>query len=296
MRLKRIIKLFVPPIIPKIIHRIKKTPDFTLEPSPLPQIEHHSEKMIILGNGPSLNVSVEKNKEIIKNNDCIVVNYFALTDLYEQLQPSIYVLADPAYFSTEGEFKNTVQELIQSLIEKTTWPINLIVPYSSANSLSINKIKGNRNIKVLPYNDIGNIPQGLSLYESWDMNYSTPPVQTVLNLCIYLSIYWGYKETFLLGADTSFISNLRIDQKNNKVYSIESHFYKNEEIYKDENLFDSTKMRPLNCPLWQELLAITNVFKNYMELQKYAEYKGQRIYNASEYSWIDAFERKLIDE
>ena len=68
-----------------------------------------------------------------------------------------------------------------------------------------------------------------------------------------------------------------------------------QEIYKDENLFDSTKMRPLNCPLWQELQAITNVFKNYMELQKYAEYKGQRIYNASEYSWIDAFERKQLD-
>jgi hypothetical protein len=287
--------MITPPIIPEILRRMKKTPNFISYGNPLPQIKHKSEKIIIMGNGPSLNISIEKYEDIIKNNDCIVVNCFAMTPFYEMLRPSIYTLADPAYFTGRGEFKNTVQELLQQIVKKTSWSIRLIIPKSVEDSPFVKALQTNNNINILPYNDTTRIPNGMNPYCAWDGNISTPPIQTILNLCIYLSLYWGYPETYLIGADTSFISNLRVHQENNQLYSVESHFYKNEEVYRDQDLFDRTKMRPLHTPLWQELQAITNVFKNYEDLRKYADYKKLKIYNASEYSWIDAFERRTLE-
>ena len=294
MTIKEFIKLFVPPIIVKIKDKLVRKKNVELMSSPLPQIEHHSEKMVIIGNGPSLNQSVEKYKDIIKSNDCIAVNYFALTSLYENLKPSFYALADPAFFSEDSEFRLSVQELSNKLFENTVWSMSLIVPRSSLNSRFIHKIRANNNITILPYNNIFSLPSNTNLYDAWDKNLVAPPAQTVLNLCVYVSLYWGYKETYLIGADTSFLTNLRIDQSNNKLYSIESHFYNNDDIYKDDDLFDETKKHFLNDPIWYELQCIAKAFKAYSELQDYADYKHLKVYNASEYSWIDAFERKKL--
>lgn len=42
----------------------------------------------------------------------------------------------------------------------------------------------------------------------------------------------------------------------------------------------------------EELACQSKTFKNYSELNNYAKYAGVKVYNASEYSLIDAFERK----
>src|SRR2546428_8235164 len=56
----------------------------------------------ILGNGPSLKTSLEKDIEFIKATEITCVNNFAHSHYFDQLQPQNYALLDPAYFLFDG--------------------------------------------------------------------------------------------------------------------------------------------------------------------------------------------------
>lgn len=292
MRIKNYIRLFLPPVY----YRAKSLlfPS-KIEASPLKQIKHNSNRAVIIGNGPSLNESINNYKEEIINSDIICVNFFASTELYEELKPKVYVFADPEWFFTSERIKDSINNLFQNITDKTTWPMTIIVPLTAKNAPMVNVLKQNDNISIHfyrnSYQDIGKITK----FEAWDKNLIGPPAQTVLNVCLYLSLYWGYEETYLIGADTSFLEDIRIDQENNDILTYDKHFYKNENIMIDKNVFNRSHMRVY--PGWKlhDLIhAFANMFGDYAELKKYADYKGLNVYNASEYSWINCFERKKL--
>lgn len=267
-----------------------------LQESPLPQIEHHSDKMIIIGNGPSLNKSVNKYKEKILLCDRIAVNFFASSDLFEKLRPNIYLFADPAFFDIPDNQKNSVEKLFNSLIFKTEWPLHIIIPLSAKNAHAVTKLQQNKSITIDYYYDGWNDVGKLNKFEAWDKNLIGPPAQNVLNVAIYLSLFWNYKETFLIGADSSFLEDLRVDQETNEIYTIDTHFYSNRDVHTDKKFYD-LKNRGRSRSDWKmhELIyAHGRMFEYYYELKKYADYKGLKVYNASEYSWINVFERKKL--
>ena len=293
MRIASLIKLFVPPIF----HILRKKLLFihrSLVRGMLPQIEHSSERMVIIGNGPSLKRTMEKYKKQISECDIIVVNEFGATDYYEALKPSIYVFADPAYFTLPDNIKESVLSLFENIVTKTTWRLHIIIPFSYKNSKCLEIFGQNKNITIDCYYDgeknIGNKTK----FEAWDENLIAPPAQTVLNTCIYLSIYWNYKEVFLVGADSSFLESLRIDQITNDIYINNSHFYQEEDVYSSDYYDASKGIKMEGWSLHNLIWAYGNMFKMYEELKEYADYKGVNIYNASEYSWINVFERKKL--
>lgn len=284
--------MLIPPIVLVFKRRVLVKRNDLVE-SPLPKIVRHSDKMIILGNGPSLNVSVDKYKETIASCDKMVVNFFASTDLYELFKPQLYVLADPAYFVLPDKLKASVLSLFDDMVRKTTWPLHVIVPLSRKDSTSLNVLRACKNITIDYYFDgfqsIGN----MSKFEAWDNNLIAPPAQTVLNTCLYLSLYWNYKETYLIGADTSFLEDVRIDQDTNELYVIDKHFYQAEKTY-SSNWCSSKGAKKEGWSLHDLIWAYGNMFKMYSDLKEYADYKGLKVYNASEYSWINVFERKKL--
>ena len=295
MRLKRIIKLFVPPIIPKIIHRIKKTPAITLEQSPLPQIEHQSDKMILIGNGPSLTKSVELYYDEIVKHDRIAANFLASSDYYEQLQPNIYLFADPAFFDVPDNQKNSIDALFEALVNKTSWPLTMIIPFEAKDAPILITLKRNNNIHIDYYSLKNQNIGDLSKYEAWDKNYIAPPSQNVMNVALYLSLFWGYKETYLIGVDMSSLEDIRVDQETNELFSIDRHFYSNKDIYSDKKLFDEKRGRiRSDWKLHEYIYAFGRMFEYFYDLKGYADYKGLKVYNASEYSWINVFERRKL--
>lgn len=286
-----IIRLFVPPIVGVLKKRLfSRNKETNL--SPLPQKKHHTEKMIILGNGPSLQTTVELYSEELRNNECMAVNYFAISDLFSFIQPSVYVLMDPVFFSFPSSVEKTVLSLYDHLVTKTTWPLTLIMPIQAQDSIVMSKLSENPRISVEFVGGGYVVPEGYSKNEAWDINLLFPPGQTVLNTCVYLSIYWGYPEVFLVGADTSFLADLRVDQETNELYSIDTHFYK-KDMYKDP-IYDKNNRRAVGTTLHEELQSIATALSSYWDMKYYADWKGVKVYNASEYSWIDAFERKKL--
>ena len=126
-----------------------------------------------------------------------------------------------------------------------------------------------------------------SKFKAWDENLIAPPNQTVLNTCVWLGVFLRYKEIFLIGADSTFMQDIRVDQETNLLYLIDSHFYGEikRPIYTDA---DGTIPQKLHV----ELNSISVMLSNYWDLKYYADYAGVKIYNASKYSLIDAYERR----
>lgn len=301
MTIKKFTKLFVPPVVLKAWNRIKGEKEYRepLQPSPLPQIERHSDKMVLIGNGPSLLKSVELYKDEILKNDRIAVNFFASSDLYEQLRPNIYVFADPAFFDVPENQKKSMEALYHNIIFKTTWPIHIFMPSYAKGLELVTKLCSNQYVSVDFYSVVNQNIGPMSKFEAWEHNYICPPMRNVMQLCIYLSIYWGYPETYLLGADSSFLEQIRIDQETNELYMLDTHFYEGKSVYLDASLYKTKngiiKGRLNDVKLHEKLSRMSLTFKYYDDLRQYAEYKQVKIYNASEFSWIDVFERRKLD-
>ena len=297
MDVKTFIKLIMPPVVPILYRKIRYSGKkvMALQESPLPQFEHHSNKMIIIGNGPSLKQSIDKYKDEILSYDRIAVNFFASSDLFEILKPNIYLFADPAFFDMPENKKKSIEGLFDNLVRKTQWPMRVIIPLSARGALSLSRIQKNGNIIIDYYfNCIQDVGE-LTKYEAWDRNLIGPPAQNVLNVAVYLSLYWGYKETYLIGADSSFLEDLRVDQETNELFTIDTHFYDNKSVICEKSLFNAKQGRIMpEWTLYGLIYAYGKMFEGYYELKKYADYKGLKVYNASEYSWINVFERKKL--
>lgn len=291
MTTRQLVQLFLPPVYYKIKKRIHHP---KLIESPLPQIKHNSDKIIVIGNGPSLNKSIELYKDEILKHDRICVNFFGSSDFYEELKPNIYVFADPAFFWIPDNQKESMKRLFNNIISKTTWPLQIIIPSGAKGAPMEAILLTNKNIKIDYYNSDNQEIGRMTKFEAWDKNLISAPAQTVLNTCIYLGLFWNFPEIYLIGADTSFLESLLVDQETNELYTADKHFYNNDCIYADKTLFDSLSRRKINSDLAEEIRTIYVIFKLYKEMAEYAQYKGLKVYNACEYSWIDAFERKKL--
>lgn len=291
---KDFLKLFIPPIILKLKNWRRDHPALTA--SPLPQLDNKAERMLLIGNGPSLNESVSKYKEDILKCDRMATNSFASTPLYEEIKPNFYLFADPAFFDVPENQKETITKLFDALLNKTTWPLLMIVPSSAKNAPLLTQLNRNPKIKVICYFEGWQNVGRLSKFEAWDKNLIGPPAQNVLNVGLYLSLFWGYRETYLIGADSTFFEDLRVDQDTNELYTIDTHFYNNKEIYIDKKFYDSQKRgrSRSDWKLHELIYAHGRMFEYYEMLRQYADHKGLKVYNACEYSWINCFERKKL--
>lgn len=302
MTLYEIASLVTPPIIMRLLHKcfrnekseryIKRLQKKNI--STIRQISKQSERLIVIGNGPSLTKSIEIYKEIICKYDCIAVNHFCESNYYKELKPKYYLLADPAFFGKLETYADWLCEkiggFITSFVSNTTWDINLIVPNCAIGSGFIEEIQKNNFIHPYyynPYNLVQNNEKNEFLF--WDKNLIAPPAHTCLNTCVWLGIFLRYKEIYILGADSNWIETTYVDQKTNELYRNDIHFNGQRRL----KLFkDSAGKIPIS--LSEELSCQSNTFKNYSELNSYAGFAGVKVYNASEYSLIDAFERKKI--
>ena len=93
----------------------------------------------------------------------------------------------------------------------------------------------------------------------------------------------------------SSLEDIRVDQTTNELFSIDTHFYNNKQVYSDKKLFDAKRGRiRSDWKLHEYIYAFGKMFENFYDLSLYAQYKGLKVYNASEYSWVNSFERKKI--
>lgn len=240
--------------------------------------------LVILGNGPSLKKDIE---EITNQPDThySVVNNHVLSDSYTVIKPLYYTLMDP-YFLDNEKGKATV-----SLInEKTSWKMYLIILRKKNWINTIKPLITNSNITVIAINAYP--PKGYWKLKSffYSKNLGIPRIQNVLAAAIYCGICANYKSINLLGVDHSWLSKLFVNS-NNEICLKDDHFYDK----KEATITRFGKPQYQYLKYHDVVMTFSRMFKSYWELRRYADECGITIFNCTEDSFIDAFERKKLD-
>lgn len=242
-----------------------------------------NERIIILGNGPSLANAIRNDLSKLQSSPSLAVNFAANAEEFQMLAPRYYVLADPHFFN--GVDDPNVKRLHENINCKVNWKMTLFVPSNFKNATAW---LNNRNVDVEYFNPVGT--EGFKWLT--DMAYRTgrgmPRPRNVMIPAIMIAILLGYKEIYLAGADHSWMKTISVDEQN-RVISVQPHFYKDNDAERER--VTTTYM---NYRLHDIVNSFYVAFKAYHEIAAYATTHGIHIYNSTPESFIDAFERRPL--
>lgn len=255
----------------------------------LPYSAKKNQECVILGNGPSLNKSLQELEFKFPEKDLICVNYFAETPFYTTLKPPLYILNAPEMWleDVDEDYYKKSDKLFTTIAEKTSWNLALLIPTPAKNyDRWKRKIATNSFIEVYYFNTTP--IDGFDKFKKFcfEKNLGMPRPHNVLIPSIMLSINLSYKKIYLLGAEHSWLKEIWVNDSN-EVLLTQKHFY-------DEG---SAKALPMNKlgkgsrKLHEVLIKFVYAFQGYFELKSYAETHNIQILNATPESYIDAFDR-----
>jgi hypothetical protein len=249
------------------------------------------EDCIVLGNGPSLKNTIAEFKELMKKTPLVCVNNFASSPEFHELKPSHYVILDPGFiiYKERPDIVATFNELKNN----THWHVNLFVPYLFRKDPDIKYLlEANSFVKVSFFNYT--IVKGFDFlaFNLFSKNLAMPQFYNVLGASVFLAINMGYKRVWLTGADHSWFKDIYVND-NNSLSRKDLHFY-------DKG---DQPLTPIIDPVSGKtqkagdfFQALHRVFDSYYLLNEYAGTKKCSVYNASGFSYIDAFERRKLQK
>lgn len=255
--------------------------------------ERRENELLVLGNGPSLSIDLERNPDLARGRDVMCVNDLVKSEIFSRLQPRWYVVLDPYYWQTtlSSEMLREREEFFDNLVARTAWPLILLAPFEceSAEAWPKDIFKRNPLISVRYFN---RTPfEGFAVVRNWFFKQSLamPWAQNVLVATLYLAINLGYRNILLLGADHSWHEELQIGD-DNVVRLRQLHCY--DATYPEEGQ-PVSKMSVAGYFKMDELFeAWSRAFRGHRVIRDYADSLKVGIVNASAKSYIDAYPRK----
>ncbi len=247
----------------------------------------------ILGNGPSLKISLEKDLDFIKKHETFCVNNFIQSEYFEVLKPENYVLLDGYYFIFNDTTHNRGD--IRATFEKfktISWEIRLFVPYTGRNSYFIKALLAeNKHIRVCYFNYV--IAKGFKWFRHFVFmnNLGMLQCENVLASCLYIAINRGFKKIFMFGADHSWHEQFVLED--NRIMVSDVHFYDKKPVVP---FVVHDRIKDKKVTIADYFLSFHKAFKSYQVIKEYAETQGSEILNASAKSYIDSFERVEVTQ
>ena len=256
---------------------------------PSPAGKEKYERLIIMGNGPSLRETIAKHIDILKKSRTLAVNFAANADTYRELRPCMYVLADPHFFRTDDDGKSSDPNVVRlwDNIAATDWPITLYLPCKAKIPEAVGK---NGNIMVKRFNLTPG--EGLRGPVHWfyRRGLAMPRPRNVLIASIMVALREGYRNIAIVGADHTWSRELWVDDRN-RVISVQKHFYND-----NEKEFERVAQEYAGYHLHDILNSLTIAFRSYHLIAGYASTLGASIINCTPGSFIDAFPRAELEK
>lgn len=289
---KKNIRSFTPSFIWRILSSFKKILALNLSvPMFLLNNNKNSNKIFVIGNGPSLK---EDLVHLTPGETFFCVNNFATSQYYKVLRPKYYIFFDSYFFSENAHEDWVVQRNLTfgAINNMTTWNMTIYVP-SWVNLKCVENCIDNKLIKIIRIR-VGEFDVGSKFINklAYNSGFFGPHQVNVLIYAIYISIWLKAREIIVLGADTSFHSDVSVDQCSNELYMNFHHF--------NDNLSKKLLMKnPCKTKSWTmfEILDMcAKTFYSHDMLHYFAKSKSCNIYNASSYSLIDAYPRVRLDD
>ena len=242
----------------------------------------------ILGNGPSLNKTLDLYRDQLKISTLMCVNGFSQTKEFIVLKPKYFIINAPEFYTNTTDSNSKIREkTLSSLIGKTTWNLILFLPADSKkNKEFIQRIKKNNFIEIYYFNKTP--VDGLNLINSflYAKGLGSPRPHNVLISGILQAINVGFNNIYLLGADHSWLPLISVNQLNETLIN-QKHFY-------DLNTSKPKTMHKGGHgkrKLHEVLEKFYFSFRSYHQLQEFASKSKTSIINLTENSFIDAFKK-----
>lgn len=239
------------------------------------------ERLIVMGNGPSLADTIRDSRDSLMNNATLAVNFAANTPEFFELKPDYYVIADPVFFASGNE----KVDALWANLAKVDWPMVLFVPMRERG-----RRVASSSVSVEGFNFVGAEGFDSLTHAAYRRGLAMPRPRNVLVPSIMCGMKLGYKEIYLTGADHSWTRTLDVSEEN-EVVTVQPHFYKDDEAEKRRV---ATVYR--NIHLHDILLSFHIAFKSYFDIRRFAEAEGVEIINSTPGSFIDAFKRGSLPE
>lgn len=256
-------------------------------PSPAGDVK--PERLIVMGNGPSLRTTVSECDDLLKTSSTLAVNFAANTPEFAEIKPALYVLADPHFFKTVSDGKSSDPNVVKlwENLAKTAWQMILYVPCKSKIPVSIEK---NNNISIKRFNMTPGEGLGAPVHWLYRKGLAMPRPRNVLIASLMIALREGYREIAIVGADHTWSRDLKVDDDNH-VVSVQKHFYEDGKK-EEERVYQEYK----GYHLHDILDSLRIAFRSYHHIARYAAGIGARIENCTPGSFIDAFPRGKLQK
>lgn len=155
--------------------------------------------------------------------------------------------------------------------------------------LDYQKIIMNKNIKIIPFHTLQYQGYEKLRFQFYKRGLGSGNYGTVVLNALFIALNLDYKEIFVYGIDHNFFDGLTVTKDNVLCY-LDSHFY-------EKDFFSKPMMNHFGhilVPFTMEtfLKEKYSVFMGHRIFNEYANYLGAKIYNCTENSLVDTYERK----
>lgn len=249
-------------------------------PVKMPSEVDGTDAIVVLGNGPSLRPFIENKRRFFDGKALLAVNYAVLSGYYTELKPHYYVVADPAFFFNPDH----CHKLFDAMAVQTTWNLELYLSgHARKSTMWQSKLANHPYIRVRYFNMTPIEGFRWFTHLAFRKGWGTPRPRNVLIPSIMVALRMRYSTLYIAGADHSWLKEIWVTEENVVMEDL-NHFYDKKgsvRYVSDKHLHDL-------------LLSMHIAFKSYHIIEKYARSIGKKIYNVTEGSFIDAFDRKKI--
>ncbi len=252
----------------------------------IPRLTSAGKELVILANGPSLNTTVKEHPTFLQGKTLLAVNFCAVSDLFTELKPQLYLLADPLFWI----LPESREKVFGALTSKTDWPLTLLMPMRAyTDKLWQDMIRKNPHITVVKYNTTPIEGYHWFCNRIYRSGLGVPRPHNVLIPSIAISLRMPFEKVYLTGADHSWLPEISVTDEN-EVLMNQKHFYDQKgsqaRTVKKENL--------KSAPLYTILHHMSVAFKSYFTLRDFADFQHKEVINVTPGSYIDAFRREKL--
>lgn len=258
----------------------------------LPSIKN--ERLIIMGNGPSMKEVIHKHAEQLVGKNLWAVNYFGNSDLFELVKPNYYLIVGPEFWR-EGVREQNIRLrkiLFDNFISKTKWSMQIFLPAEAFKSAFLKEyLDKNEHLSFHPFNTTPVEGFDFLTHSFYRFNLGMPRPHNVIIPSLMVALNLGFKNIFLTGVEHSWLPTISVND-NNEVLHLNKHFYDPSDLKNHKMYLLGIRPRRLHEVLHKLMLA----FKGYFTIRDYAETMDAKIHNTTPKSFIDAFERSNFEE
>ena len=243
--------------------------------------QFEGKRCFILGNGPSLK-SVDLS--LLSDEYTFTVNQASRNPQFHLLKTNFHFWVDPVFFDIDLARPADVELLdyMKHVKDNNNSPK---VFYPVEREAFVKKFDLDKSLDVFYFKS------GLHFMDSTkkiDYTKIVPGFGTVVQWCITMAIFMGFKEIYLLGCDnTGLINNIKASM-NTPVTEYNYEITANEQ----ERLEKQSKQKPL----YDYVLSYADVLKDYDLLCKYCSNNGILLINCTQQSAIDCIPQCKLED